>query len=368
MRLGGYILLELAVGASLLAGAGAGAYFGGRELFGSRTARASAIVHDDSALEAPPPPGTVADGTPVERPRRPAPIVSRPGYFLGFEDEALLAPLREAKVTRVKFNRGGSSVSMRVDFASGARAAFKPDQTNLQSIPRREVAAFRLNRLLGLSSVSPAIPRAIPKAELIAALDPESRGLLPRFNAEVIVRDGLVSGSVQWWIPEIKDATIGPYKIDSTDGIVTWKRHLTVDEPMPEEWRPMLAQISTMVAFDFLIDNTDRFSGSNTKGSPDGRLLYFMDNALSFFALPEGHEKVRIYLKRCQRFSRALYGALKALSREQVVEAMTRDTGPYARLLTEAEIDAVMKRRDYLVAYIDELIAAHGEEAVLVFE
>jgi hypothetical protein len=46
---------------------------------------------------------------------------------------------------------------------------------------------------------------------------------------------------------------------------------------------------------------------------------------------------------------------------------MMTDTGPWPRLLSDAEIAAMMKRRDYLVAYIDDLIAEYGEAAVLAF-
>ena len=64
-------------------------------------------------------------------------------------DELLLERVRNQPIVRFKVNHGGSSMSFRVDFADGSRAAWKPIQTNLQTIPRKEVAAYRLNRLLG---------------------------------------------------------------------------------------------------------------------------------------------------------------------------------------------------------------------------
>ena len=45
---------------------------------------------------------------------------------------------------------------------------------------------------------------------------------------------------------------------------------------------------------------------------------------------------------------------------------LARDTGPFDELLSEREIKAIMSRRDYAIAYIDRLIATHGEENVLV--
>ena len=102
-------------------------------------------------------------------------------------DELLLGRVRSQPITRVKLNRGGSSLSFRVDFADGSRAAFKPAQTNLQTIPRKEVAAYRLNRLLGLNAVPPALPRAVSRDELLGQSAPrQRRPSLPRIQAETI--------------------------------------------------------------------------------------------------------------------------------------------------------------------------------------
>jgi hypothetical protein len=409
VRLVRYILLELAVGVTLLAGGGTAIYFGGQNLFETRPAQAAVEARRLNALAASTtavprgseaaPAGSVARGAhdptasldpraardphaagnddATDAPAKLAPTVqalapaSPPfysGQFLGYADDVLLAPLRDHALTRVKFNKGGSSVSLRVDFADGGRAAFKPDQTNMASVPRKEVAAYRVNRLLGLDSVAPAIAGAFPREDVVAAMTPEALALLARFDAEVpSTEDGMVTGSLAWWIPEIVDAKIGEFHIDSVDGIVMWKRFLTIGEPIPREYATILPQVSEMVAFDFLIDNFDRWSGSNAKSSPDGKHLYFMDNALSFGLEETGQLKVRIYLKRSQKFSRHLYQALKKLDIDDVTDAMMTDTGPWPRLLTEEEIAAMMKRRDYMVAYIDELIAAKGEAAVLAF-
>lgn len=372
MRLGGYILLELVVGSLLAAGGTAATWVAARELLSSSTAQAYATQLRDSLAEDPPRDGmtlSTAGMLPLEEPGTVAALPAKYGYFLGIHDDVLLTPLELGHVKRAKFNRGGSSVSLRLDFIGGGRASFKPDQTNLQSVPRKEVAAYRLNRLLGLASVAPAIARAIPKSEIIATMDPDARSLLPRFNAEVLsVNDGdTVSGSLAWWIPEIVDARIDGFKVDSLDGIVTWKRYLTVGEPVPYSERLLLPQMSNLLVFDFLINNVDRWSGSNVKASPDGRWLYFMDNALSFSPSEAAREHTRVYLERSQKFSRALYTALVQLDIAHLRGTMTVDTGPYVQLLTEKEMAAVLERRDYIVKYIDDLISAHGQEAVLVF-
>ena len=124
------------------------------------------------------------------------------GTFLGMSDELLLDRVRTQPIARFKLNHGGSSLSFRVEFADGSRAAWKPMQTNMQSVPRKEVAAYRLNRLLGLHAVPPAAPRAVTREELFGHLHPESLQYLPRIKAETVFgpdgktdRDGVVLDS-----------------------------------------------------------------------------------------------------------------------------------------------------------------------------
>ena len=353
----GYVLVELVAGASLLAGAGFGVVHGAREL--------AELVRPAHASEASLRPAR----HPVEYPPVPSPVTPRSrGYFLGVKDEILLAPLLEGQLTRVKFNRGGSSLSLRLDFEGGGRAAFKPDQTNLQSIPRREIAAYRISRLLGLEAVAPAVGRRFPLRELLEKLDPGSGDQVARIAAETVVdAEGMVAGELSWWIPVITDAKLEGLPIDTAEGITAWRIYLTAGAPEPYAARHLLPQISNMVVFDYLINNPDRFSGSNAKSSPDGRSLYFMDNTLSFGPIPEGSTKVRAYLEKVQKFSRGLARRVRALDEAAVREAMTRDGGPYPRLLSDEEIAGVLYRRDALLAYWAELEARHGAAQVFVY-
>jgi len=360
VRLVGYVLLELVAGFSLLAGTGLGVLYGTRELAELvRPAHAS-----ETEARAPRYPVEYA---PVPAPASLAGAGSR-GYFLGVKDEILLVPLLEGKLTRVKFNRGGSSVSLRLDFEGGGRAAFKPDQTNLQSIPRREIAAYRVSRLLGLEAVSPAVGRRFKLSELLEKLDAGSRDMAARIATEAVVdAEGMVTGELSWWIPVITDAVIEGVRIDAPEGVTAWRLYLAAGAAEPYSGRHLLPQISNMVVFDYLINNPDRFSGSNAKSAPDGRTLFFMDNTLSFGPLLEGSTKVRIYLEKVQKFSRALARRVRALDEAALREAMTRDTGPYPRLLSDEEIAGIMVRRDALLAYWAELEAQHGAAQVFVY-
>ena len=374
-----YVLVELAVGSSLLAGIGGGVYLGFDYLRGGHTAVAAVEARQPDPGLLPSPIVQVLPEAQAGTLPRPQPQVSParidgwepdPAWsFVGKPDKELLAPLREQTITRVRFNKGGTSISLRVDFADGSRAAFKPDQTNYQTIPRKEIAAYRIARLLGIDTVPPALGRKFRREDVVSKLDDRSRELLPRFLAEVKTdENGMIQGELSHWIPEIRDFEIGGFRIDSVDGMVTWKRFLQQgDRKIPPGAQHALPQLSTMLAFDYLINNSDRWSGSNAKGSPDGKVLYLMDNTLSFGPEREGHTRVRIYLERSKKFSRRLIAALRSLDDEVVRKAMTRDTEPYPRLLTDAEIRAVLHRRGRLIEYVDALIQEHGEAAVLAY-
>jgi hypothetical protein len=355
VRLGTCIALELAA----LAGAAGGAWFvasRGPELVSAYIDR-----HQASAATA----TEVSGGAvvPLERSR----LAARraPDTVFGAPDAELLAPLAATPVTRVKINRGGSSLSLRLDFASGARAAFKPMQIHPQSDPRREIAAYRIDRLLGIGHVAPARSAAFAVEDLIAAADPANRGVTAsRIEQEGIARDGKLCGELSWWIPEIKRVRIGGRYVDEPDGEALWAEYLQAGAVIPGELRPMLAQLAAVIVFDVVIDNSDRWSGNNTQGSPDDRILYFMDNTLAFSQYTIGHTANLTRLYRIQVFPRGLIGRLRTLDAEAVTAALAHDDvlGP---LLSEAEIRAVMSRRDHLVEYVDRLIAELGEDAVL---
>ena len=68
--------------------------------------------------------------------------------------------------------------------ADGSRAAFKPQQSNPQTVPRKEAAAYALSRLLGLNLVSPVVMRTLSRDEIFAKLDTGSRWAKKRIDRE----------------------------------------------------------------------------------------------------------------------------------------------------------------------------------------
>jgi hypothetical protein len=308
-----------------------------------------------------------AYATPAERDPgslpSPATAQDSAGTFLGMEDDFLIARLRREPVVRLRLNKGGSSLSFRVDLGDGSRAAFKPAQTNLQTIPRKEVAAYRLNRLLGLSAVAPATPRMLSREEIFSHLHGDTAPMLPRIRAETIFDPrGNTAGVMMYWIPAIKDSGL-----DTPEGVAESTQWLTPGRPIPAHRHPLAAQLSDMLVFDFLIANPDRFSGGNMMTNEDGSRLFFMDNTLSFFIEPEGNEKVRAALHRAQRFSRRLFEALGRISEVTLGQVMAQAAEGEYEILTKPEIRAVVSRRDYVRRYIEGLVQAHGAQEVLYF-
>jgi len=281
------------------------------------------------------------------------------GTFLGMQDELLIDRMRSAEIVQAKLNKGGSSISFRLDFADGSRAAFKPEQINPQTVPRKEVAAYRINRWLGFNMVPPATMRTLHRDDLIGKLPPEAAFLATRINAETTFdAEGFTRGEVSYWIPVILDS-----HLDTLDNVLNWWRWMTIGEEIPPERVNLMEQLSSLLIFDLLTNNSDRFSGGNLMTSKDGKALFWMDNTFGFQIEPEGHLRCRTYLFRCQKFSRKMIARLRRFDLTALKQALSPEPG----VLSEAEMASVIARRDVALRYVDGLITQFGADKVLIF-
>ena len=364
MRLGTCIALELVCAAGLATGTVLAVTRGATladDYLGARDAAAATTQPSPVAEVAP---------LPVAQLRVPAPEVAT---VYPAPDAVLLAPIAATPLAGAKLNHGGTSLSFRLTFASGARAAFKPQQIHPQSDPRREIAAYRIDRLLGIGHVAPAKPGRFAIAELVAASEPAGRDIVAQRIADEAVQmttqAGYVQGELSWWIPDIRDMTISDgtatYRVDETSGQNVWLGYLQHGATIPDDVRPLVEQLAAVVLFDLVIDNADRWSGNNTKGSLDNRTLYFMDNTLAFSTFTLGHETNLAPLRRMEVFPRGLVARLRALTYDTVAAAIDVGDDPLGPLLSPAEIRALLARRDHVLRFIDDEIAELGEKAVL---
>jgi hypothetical protein len=363
--LGICLALELAAAAGAIGGVTLGAMYAidqAGSYVQSREASAAALVEPAPARASAPAVPRVGKLAIAVRPAAAAPATVFDG-----PDNELLAPLAATPLASAKFNHGGTSLSMRLEFASGARAAFKPEQIHLQSNPRKEIAAYRIDRLLGIGHVPPAKPGAFKVDELLAAVEPAARQLaVQRLADEGIARGGVLHGELSWWIPEIRDLHFAGLPVDDPEGMDRWTAYLQIGAAIPIEVRPIIEQLATVIVFDVITDNADRWSGSNTKCSVDHKILYFMDNTLSFSVFTMGHASNLAPLHRIQVFPKRLIDRVRALTLAQINTALAVDNGEkLGPLLQPAEIRAILTRRDHLLQYVDDLVARFGAQKVL---
>ncbi len=172
---------------------------------------------------------------------------------------------------------------------------------------KHEIAAYQLDRLLGLDLVPPTVART---------LDGER-------------------GSLQLWV----------------EGVMTEGERIKAGlaPPHPQDWNN---QMYTVRLFLQLTYDTDYRNVSNLLVDPEFR-VYAIDFSRAF--------RLNSNLRREEslaRFSRRVLAALRALSRQQLDQAMR----PW---LTKAQVKAVWQRREQILALADRLVAEKGELAVL---
>ncbi len=286
-----------------------------------------------------------------------------PGIWEGRPDEKWLREIQSTEIETITFNRGGSSISLRLRFKDGTSAAFKPDQHHEHTVPRFEIAAYRLNRQLGLSRVPPATWRILTRGEIFGKFNEKGSVFRNRVRNEIKWNeDGSVAGEVSVWIPVIRVVPL-----ESLEYRRNWVRWLAPYDFLRREEYSMAGQISKMILFDFLVNNPDRFSGANTLADRAISRLYFMDNTFAFFPNPEGSPTCRQYMRHVRRYSRSMLESIRALDRVTVEKRIALQKDAPWPILTEREIDAFMQRRDNLLREVTRNIAQFGWDRTVIF-
>jgi hypothetical protein len=260
---------------------------------------------------------------------------------------------------------GHTSVVFKLKLEGGAQAAYKPHSHRGGARYRGEIAAYRLARALGLANVPPALPRSFAWTELYAALGGEATDAGKLFKEETTGDgSGNVRGAIIPWIDRL---TFVP--LDAEPRRSSWRAWLAVGGNIPEDQKKLAGQISTMIVFDYLTGNWDRWSGGNIGMQEGGQTLLFIDNDGAFFDPPPPRPLAVQFglLKDDARFSRSFVAALRALAPGTARAAMGED-GPGEALLTTRVLDGLETRRKAALVLIDAKIASNGEDKVLVFE
>jgi hypothetical protein len=224
----------------------------------------------------------------------------------GLDDDALEPWLEQAEVVNIEELETGITNPRRVSLRKDGvelRAVFKQLSTDFGIIDRTrvlnesdrfeyELAAYKLDRLLGLDMVPVAVPRTIKG----------HRGIL------------------QFWVDDSINL-----------------RKMLEQQLKPAGWCEAAPQYNLMNVFDYLIANTDR-TQENALFTKDW-MLVLIDHTRAF-AL--NVKKTVLLYKAEIQVPPALAERLKSLNREM----LDRELGPY---LQRRQIDALLKRRDLLL-------------------
>ena len=180
-------------------------------------------------------------------------------------------------------------------------------EANFRDSFKFNVAAYRLNRMLGLDMIPATVQRRVAGS----------------------------AASVTWWLDDILMAEKDRYL-------------KKIEPPDSEAWNK---QIFIVRVFDQLIHNTDRNLG-NLIITKDWK-LWMIDHTRSF-RISDTLDNPK-QLSICER---GLLAAMRELDRSTLDREM-------AGVLSEGEVRALLARRDVIVRFFDQAIAKQGEENVL---
>ena len=236
--------------------------------------------------------------------------------------------LKNAKIIRSKQTNKGVTAPKRVTLSDGTMthdAVFqaiddhqmvmklggggRQETTELNFVDsyKYNVAAYEIATLLGIEHMMPVYVER-------------------RWNGQ--------TGSISWFVPTLMDESERLKK--------------KIEPPSPTMWNQ---QMYRMRVFSALVRDTDR-NLTNVLVTPEWKVM-MIDFTRAFRLQLELQ-----HLKDLNKIDRDLLARLTALDREQVRQA-TSD------FLTKGELDAMMQRRDMLLAHFKKLIAEFGEDKVL---
>jgi len=301
-------------------------------------------------------------------------------------DEVAIAALRTAEISKVTKGQGGRSLAFKITLADGTRGYFKPQQSFSAAHWYSEVAAYYLDRELGLGRVPPTTGRTFRWSELKDAAAHDRR-----VSELAIAQDGTVRGAFIWWIPEpLKRIRMGRQ----------WERWVRVQPSLPispyqrpvdyradlnrrpgireatDPGRPIAgapdtpgrpAELSDLIVFDYLTQNVDRWGGDFTNvrsRGPDGPLIY-LDNGAGFWLGEQRLGLMEARLKALQRFRRSTIEAVRKLDIARFAERLRSD--PLAPVLNHKQLDGLALRRRAVLEHVDAMVARFGERQVFAW-
>ena len=200
------------------------------------------------------------------------------------------------------------------------------------------------------------MPRSFGYADLQAAVGRE-----PIFAEVVKEPDGSVRGALMPWIKGLEFIPL-----ENDEWLPKWRSWLRSGGTVPDDQKSIAAQISSILAFDLVTGNWDRWSGGNIAIDRARGLLLYVDNDGAFFDPPPVKEMKwpTTLFEGVDRFSRSFVLALRGVT----VASAVGEEVPGEPLLSPRVLAQTEARRKRVLAVIDAKIAKLGEPTVLAFE
>ncbi|MCX6564828.1 MAG: hypothetical protein NTW38_00120 [Candidatus Aminicenantes bacterium] len=195
---------------------------------------------------------------------------------------------------------------------------------------RYEIAAYRLDKLLGLNMIPPAVERKFLGKPGALSYWAENRYSLLKIQES--------AGAIQIPAASLEQTDKMKYVCRLWDSLIGNDDRTQQNILFTEDWRVIL------------IDHSRAFRADGEYGK---RLIYGVRGIKMMAAGPGGQRPVLF-----RRIPRAFLDRLKTLDAAAVQAAV----GPY---LTKREIKAVLVRKDLILTEVEEMIARDGEDKVL---
>lgn len=235
-----------------------------------------------------------------------------------------------------------------MDLGDGVEISFQPEQRNLESFWRREIASYHLARLLGIENrVPPTIGKRVPLSAF---------GRLGRNTNLVVDSEGMVYGSASVWMPVLHGA-----QMHEAPARREWSGWMNPANPIPGPRRERARQVSEVLVFDYLAANYDRWNCCNITVDENNDLV-FRDNDAGWFPRVINTLGSPSVVRRVPRY---LFESIQRATPELLRASIQND--PMARrvhLIPAASFVGYERRRAALLSNLRRMVAQHGEAAV----
>lgn len=292
-----------------------------------------------------PPPTAAPPSPPAATPTSAAAGVR---MFRGRPEDDLLHEMATRPVRRVIERFNSSTLVFHCDLGDGYEIAFKPARQGERDWWVHELAGYELARALGIEGrVPPAVYRQVP----VGALD----GFLRDANLEV-ERNGMVEGAAIVWMPVLRRTNL-----HTADARAEWNPWLDPRQSIPPERLTRATQIASLIVFDYLQANFDRWNSANVPQDERDDLV-FRDNNRAWY-MQNLRRTERGGIDGIRRIPASLLAAVERTPGEVLAR---RTVASDFRILRDNQVREYEVRRRALLARVNEAVEEYGRDRVVI--